>query len=104
MASGHTSDDESRLSRRSISFNTTGNAPGRHANPLGNTTPTKEHLGDESRGSSHTAGSDGEPFGGSTERARSSRKSRNVAANPLAAGGPSRARWPAETRQHQRAQ
>ena len=53
--------EEGRPSSRRLTHPPLGSAPDKHAIPLGNSTPTNKRLSVDSRGSPHTAGSDGEP-------------------------------------------
>ena len=75
MAAGGGKGSGRRQFPGSARLNTTGDAPSKHDNPLGNTTPSSSPLGNESRGGPHTAGSDGEPKGtsGREERPRERR-------------------------------
>ena len=66
-------------------LNKTGDAPSQHDNPLGNTTPSNSSLADESRGSPHTAGSDGVPKSTSDPRVHPQRASAATENNPMLA-------------------
>ena len=66
-------------------LNKTGDAPSQHDNPLGNTTTSNSSLADESRGSPHTAGSDGVPKSTSDPRVHPQRASAATENNPMPA-------------------
>ena len=85
MAAGGSKGSGRRQFPGSARLNTTGDAPSKHDNPLGNTTPSSSPLGNKSRGGPHTAGSDGEPKGTSDPRVHPQRASAATEYRPIPA-------------------
>ena len=85
ILSGHAFGDGRRSSPPGVTLNTTGNAPSKHAIPLGNTTSSSSPLGDASRGGPHTASSDGEPNGTRSKLVHPARASAEAEYHPIPA-------------------